>query len=387
MTKNILRIVISSPFYLPGYQAGGALRTVVNLVNQLKLNSDFEIYIITSDRDSRMDEAYENIPTEKWFNNDGVNIYYVDSKKLTMEYWRHLLNSIEYDVLYLNSFFSFAFSIRPLVLLRLGKLLNKNVIMAPRGEMGAGALSIKPFKKRLFIRLFIASNLHRFIEFQASSEFERDDIKDVFGEDIKITISPDLPVAPPREIVHLGKQIGELKLIFLSRITPVKNLYGALSALEKHTGSCQLNIYGPISDKDYWDKCQKLILTLPSTIEVLYHGEAKYSDVGKILSSNHFLFLLTQGENFGHVIFESLSNGCPLIISNKTIWRGLKEIGVGWDLETGNYNLINEILVRCQEMDNETYNRMRLNAHKYALEYITEGDALADNCAMFNKYK
>ena len=42
--------------------------------------------------------------------------------------------------------------------------------------------------------------------------------------------------------------------------------------------------------------------------------------------------LPTLGENYGHVIFESLAGGCIPIISDQTLWKDLGEQEVGYVL-------------------------------------------------------
>lgn len=40
----------------------------------------------------------------------------------------------------------------------------------------------------------------------------------------------------------------------------------------------------------------------------------------------------TQGENYGHVFIEALSSGTPILLSDQTPWRNLKDKGIGWDI-------------------------------------------------------
>jgi glycosyltransferase involved in cell wall biosynthesis len=42
--------------------------------------------------------------------------------------------------------------------------------------------------------------------------------------------------------------------------------------------------------------------------------------------------LPTLGENFGHAIFEALSAGRPVLISNQTPWHNLASQKIGWDI-------------------------------------------------------
>lgn len=109
-------------------------------------------------------------------------------------------------------------------------------------------------------------------------------------------------------------------MIFLSRINPMKNLDFLLNRLKNIKSKFFLDIYGPIDDKVYWEKCKTLIKGLPSNIKVSYKGAIHSSRVNKIIMKYSFFILPTRGESFGHVIYESLAAGTPVIISNKTPW-------------------------------------------------------------------
>ncbi len=372
------KVMVSSPYYLPGYKAGGALRTVVNMVGQLDKNIDF--LIITRDRDAFMEVPYTDIPVEKWLSTDNAQTFYIDKNKLTLKYWCNLLNKTNYDVLYLNSYFSVWFSIMPLILARVGMLNNSNIILAPRGEFGGGALALKSYKKRLYLYFAKVLGVHKNILFQASSAYELDDIKRVIGSCARVEIAADLPAKAPENIVYDRVKLPEqLRLCFLARIAPVKNLDGALIAIKAFDKPCTLNIFGPIDDSVYWCNCQQIIAGLPGYIRVIYNGEVENSRLGDIFLDNDFLFLPTFGENFGHVIYESLSYGCPVIISDKTPWRNLSCNGVGWDVEFGNTNALHDVLNYCYELTDSEYKEMRGKAREYSIKHVVESDAINDN--------
>jgi len=57
------------------------------------------------------------------------------------------------------------------------------------------------------------------------------------------------------------KEKDFLKIIFLSRISPKKNLDGTLRILEKVKGHVEMNIYGPVTDETYQSGHQYLSAT------------------------------------------------------------------------------------------------------------------------------
>src|SRR5690606_1255432 len=102
------------------------------------------------------------------------------------------------------------------------------------------------------------------------------------------------------------KDKSVLKIAFLSRISPIKNLTYALKVLSKIKKSIQFDIYGPLEDKTYWQECQDIIENMPENIKVNYKGQLNPNMVVDTLSEYDLFFMPTQGENYGHVIAEAL---------------------------------------------------------------------------------
>jgi glycosyltransferase involved in cell wall biosynthesis len=101
--------------------------------------------------------------------------------------------------------------------------------------------------------------------------------------------------------------------------------------------------------------------------------------------AEHKLFLIpTLGENFGHVIFESLAVGCPVLISDRTPWRGLEEKGVGWDVPLGDVARFRAILQECVDMDSEAYASLSQRARGYAVQYEQDSSVLDTYRVMFD---
>src|SRR5690606_28517319 len=78
--------------------------------------------------------------------------------------------------------------------------------------------------------------------------------------------------------------------------------------------------------------CEKLVAQLPPHIEISWRGEVDPVDVPRIMAAHDLFFLPTRGENYGHVVAEALGAGVPVLLSDRTPWRGLAALGVGHDL-------------------------------------------------------
>ncbi|MBL0701401.1 MAG: glycosyltransferase [Desulfosarcina sp.] len=379
-----LKILTSVGYYLPGYKAGGPIRTLANMVD--RLGAEFEFKIVTADRDFDDAKPYPGIKIDGWNRVGKADVFYMSQKNRSLSDFRKLLISTEYDVLYLNSLFSPHFTIKPLLLQRFRLIPGKPLVIAPRGEFSPGALGLKSFKKRVYMTVAKALGLYRSVIWQASSRYEEVDIRCWFGNNVQVIIAPDLPPvlnAADGLIAVKKKAKGCLKIIFLSRISRMKNLDSALKMLNGLIGNVQFNIYGPIEDKAYWSECEEIISTLPDNIKVNYCGSVEHDKVGAVMREYDFFFFPTLGENFGHVILEALCAGCPVLISDQTPWRNLEEKGVGWGLPLSKPEMFQKVLKKCVDMNDEEYVQWSERAQSYGLQVTKDDGVVEQNRKLF----
>lgn len=331
MTRPV--ILTFAGHYLPGYKAGGPIRSLVNMVDQLRDTFDFRI--VAADRDLGDAAPFEGVAVDAWNTIGDARVFY---RSPGAAGWRALLQSLDetsFDLIYLNSFFSSSATLRPLAYRRTGRLTRKPVLLAPRGEFSAGALALKPLKKRLFIALSKGIGLHRDVMFQASSEHEAADIRRVLG-DVSIHVASNLPgrsgPGGGADASALVATDRPLRAVFLSRISPKKNLLGAIEILARVATPVTFDIYGVIEDQAYWARCEAAIAALPAHVQVRYRRPLRPDEVADVLAAYDLFFLPTLGENYGHVIREALSAGLPVLISDRTPWRGLAAQSAGADL-------------------------------------------------------
>lgn len=372
-----MRILTLSDYYLPGYKGGGIMRTLCNMVD--RLGDDFHFKVITRDRDMGDSKPYPRILDGAWQPVGRAEVFYLPPRKRTLRELRRLIRETEHDALYLNGCFSRTFTIRPLVLRRLGMLPRVPLVLAPRGEFSAGAMRIKSLKKRVYLSLTKALGFYRGVVWQVSSEYEESDVRRWIGAGASVAVVPEMP--PPVDVVEynpvgLGKITGQLEILFLARVSRKKNLDGALRMLEGLEGEIALNIYGPLEDEDYWVDCQKIISRLPNNVRVRYRGVVEYERVGEVMGGHDLFFMPTFGENFGHVILEALLAGCPVLISDQTPWRGLHDRGVGWDIPLKDPGAFRAVLRQCVRMDAEEYSVWSRRARAYGLEQAQDGSVV-----------
>ena len=93
------------------------------------------------------------------------------------------------------------------------------------------------------------------------------------------------------------------------------------------------DIIGPKEDPDYWRECEVLLQQLPSHVQTRVLGPIAPEEVFNRLAGYDIFLFPSHGENYGHVIAESISVGTRVLISQATPWRNLSVDGVGWDLD------------------------------------------------------
>ena len=390
-----ITVLIFADWYLPGFKAGGPIKTLSNLVDQL--GDEFCFKIVTRDRDIDDREPYFN-DTENWRSVGKAEVRYLSPEQCSFISIRKLLSQTPYDILYLNSLFSPCFTIYPLISHKLGSKRKLQVILAPRGEVADSAVKIKSYKKAPFLRLSRWFGLYDNIKWHASSEFEAENVHGMFDtvhKIVKVNFAPNVVVAPdlpekPTDIqlqtssAHRRiKEQNKLDIVFLARIARMKNLDGALKMLQGVSGEIKFDIYGPLEDREYWAECENLIRVLPPNIEVQHKGHVNREDVHTVLSSYHLFFLPTLGENFGHVILEALIAGCPVLISDRTPWRDLEKKGIGWEIPLDEPEKFQTVLHKCVEMDQESLTALSRQAKVFAKEIANNENNLMLNRNLF----
>ncbi len=362
-------ILIMAEYYLPGYEGGGIIRAVSNLVE--RLGDDFNFKIITRDRDINSNNPYLNVNIDSWNIIGKAEVLYLSPKHTSFRYIQDLLWKTPCDLIYLNGLFDKIFSIFPLLLKRIGSCPDKPVILAPRGVLLAGSMGSKTFKKRIYLFVSKKIGLYHDLIWHASSHAEEKSIRQFFNVFQQIAIVPDLPpTVVKKSYLSRTKQSGKLKLLFFSRIAPVKNLHGALESLKHVRGSIQFNIYGPVDDQNYWEYCQKISQQLPKNIEVQYLGSVSYAEVPTMMQAHHLLFLPTFSENFGYVLLESFINGLPVLVSDQTPWCELQQKNAGWDISLENAMQFDSILQLCVDMNQQEYEIWTKGAWQYGKECL-----------------
>jgi glycosyltransferase involved in cell wall biosynthesis len=383
--KNRKKILILISHYLPGQNIGGPLNSVKNITDLLR--SEFDFFIVTSDRDLGSKVPYPNIEKNKWLLVGGTPVMYL---KLGFNYYRDVLKLLQknnFDALYVNSFFDFRFSVY-IVLLRYVNLIHfKRVVVAPRGELMDNSIYFNRLRKIIFIRIINISRLYEKVIWHSTSAIETLGIKKRINNAViveaGVLVDSNSSVLPMKGIKFDCKDANILKLVFISRISKDKNILFALRVLKMVTCKVEFHIYGPIEDEDVWNACLDEMKKLPLNVLVAYRGIIAKDLVKSYFSQYELFFLPTYGENFGHVINESLSVGTPVLISDRTPWVGLEDKGLGWDFSLESTDQFVKTINNYSKL---TYNQkleLRAKINSNYIKYFNLNELVKQNINIF----
>lgn len=361
------KVLFLNPCYYPGFRSGGPQRTVMNIADAFGDKND--IYILTQNCDMGCSDSYD-VETHKWIRVGNANVMYLPPKDYNIKSIKKY--SKDFSVIYACGLFSNC-TINTILLHKLNKV--QKLYVAPMGVFSIAAISSKALKKRTFLLIFKYFGLFKNIVWSFTSEIEHEEAKAALGNAIKeYIIAEDLPrkVDFDAQIIKIqncqAQENDVLKLVFLSRVSPKKNLEYCAQVLNCITDKeIILDVYGTAENEEYWGKCRKFLENLPKNIHYRYCGEVNSEKVIDVLSNYDAFLFPTKGENFGHVIYEALASGCVSIISDRTPWLDLYENGCGYVLPLENLNVFVETIKELAEIKEvNRLGEMKINAVEYA---------------------
>ena len=367
------RILVFSDWFRPGFKAGGPIRSIQNLVETL--GDVFDFSIVTGDRDLLDDAPYPGIERDRWLERSGYRIIYLapTTRDATI---RRLLATETPDWVYLNTFFSSNFTIKPLLWIKAMRLSHP-VLLAPRGALGEGALALKAAKKSVYIQTFKALGMHKRVVFHSTDPSETRSIRHALGP-VRIREASNVPVAvspaPPTALQQT------LRLVFASRMDPKKNLDLVIRQLRPMPWPFICDIYGAADKEAYLAHCQELAA---GDDRFVFNGAVPPSTLSQVLHSADFFVLPTLNENFGHSIIEALAVGTPAIISDQTPWNDLQEYGAGYVVPLNDGPGWTRTFQQLEKLDPSGYLHMAQRAKDYVAEKLDQQQQLREYQGLF----
>ncbi len=353
-------IFISIPWFHPAFKAGGPVQSIANMVHEL--SDGYQFYIFCGNTD--LHGLPINIAvTNQWVQyNAYTKVWYAGrgerSQQLTTQ-----VEQVKPDCLYIVGLFDWHFNLVPLFF---AKAPRK--ILSVRGMLHPGALGEKAAKKKLFLKAMQWLRFDKKCSFHATDALEAEHIRNRLGADVIVYEAGNFA----RNIGVLSlplKEAGQLRLISIALISPMKNILLVLEALQRSTATILYDIYGPVKEIGYWESCLEQIRLLPGNVTVRYHKEVSPLEVPEKLKHAQVCILPSKSENFGHSIYEALSAGMPVITSKFTPWNGLREAKAGINVET-TVEGIQDSINFFAAVDQESFSGWQVGATGYAAAHM-----------------
>lgn len=319
-------VLLLAPLYPPAYRGGGPIRTMEAMV---QTHGDrFTFRVVTSDTDWG-ESTPLGVETDQWAIRENAEVIYTREKSYVSFLRALWLGArLNPDFVYINSFLNPKFSILPVTLARLGFFGRATIVLAPRGEFGDAALSIKPKKKHAFLSVSRLLKLHKNVVWHASTETEAKEIR-AHRPKARIVVRLNESTLPITALRPSPSSHEEVRLVFVSRISEIKGVDILLEALSTVETKVVIDLYGSAQNPNYLSKCHAIADRLPTNIQVTFRGSIDNSRVRAVFANADAFFLPTEHENFGHAIAESLSAGCPVFIEDSTPWTEVINDGGG----------------------------------------------------------
>lgn len=364
------KVLLLNPYYEPGYRSGGPQQTIKNLVDVY--GSRCQFFILTQNHDKGSEVPYEGIQTDIWLDVGKAKVKYLSAKNYDVKHFKREYR--HFDIIYTCGMFE-KNSRLMLAVHRFCKREKKPLYLAPMGVFSQAAIHSKSFKKQAFLKIYRKLGMFRDVIWSFTSELEREDAVHVLGDmavENRYVIAEDLPrsvdFAQSKEAAaSYCKKPGELRVVFLSRICPQKNLEYGLQVLDHvYQGKIIFDIYGTKEDELYWKRCAEQIQRLPGNITVNDCGELRPEGTVSLFQSSDVLLLPTKGENYGHVIYEALAAGCIPVISDRTPWLELEERGCGHVISLQRMEQFQTTMQKWMDAGEEEMRKARRRAVEYA---------------------
>lgn len=381
MNQGTHPLLIMASVFPPQKYGGGPAVSLGNLVTNLDKSRG--VYVISHNHEIGQKESLVGVDPNKWNNFDGAYVYYLDYRKFTVGNILNLMKEIRPSCIYQNSFFSYEQMIATLLYKRFFDSSTK-VIIVPRGELADIKLKMKRVKKKLYCSVLKCSGFLRNVIWQGTCSSEIDEIRKFAGAKAIIWNVANIPCSHAMPVYSVKKEVGELNLVFIGRIHPIKNLHTGIEALRIITSNVNFDIYGPIEDEKYWDICKNEISKLPDNISVHYCGFVEHDCVSEVLTTHHAMFTPTGGENFGQSIVDSMLNGRPVITSNMTPWSDLQDRNAGYVCGLDDITGYSQSIEKLAAMDASNFISICMNAYDYAITTLNVDLITKEYEAMFS---
>lgn len=256
------------------------------------------------------------------------------------------LNGLFYPPSLIISFFAF--------------LMDKKIIWSVHGSLYKEALSYSKIKKKFF--LFLIRMIKRKVSFHATSASEAELIQEILPSKNNIL---NIPIYIESGNLSNQEEFQRFPyFLFLGRIHEIKAIDKLIEAFSRSTifRKSHFNfIIAGDSENTYGKSLKDKVIKEKLNGKILFYKDTRGLQKERLYKNAFFSFLVSESENFGMVVLESLKEGTPVITSKGTPWSMLENYKAGFWIDN-DVNSLSNIINKCLELSDSNYNSFRENA-------------------------
>lgn len=315
-----MKVLHVSPSFYPSKAYGGTIRSGYGLCRGLaQLGCD--VRVLTTDTDGLGRTL--SVANDRDVQVDGLRVRYCHKRlrhSVSPALLRVLPSYIQWaNVVHLTAVYSFP----TFPTLFLCRLFNKPVVWSPRGALqrweGSSRVVHKWVWESICQKLAPRNNL----VLHVTSQAEADQSLKRFPRLQAVLIRNGVDV--PQNLRRSASN-GELRLLYLGRLHPIKGVESLLEACGIVGGlSPDWHLYiAGTGSPSYVDFLKSKVQELGLSKQVEFVGEVFEDNKEALFAQSDVVLVPSHIENFGIVVAESLAHAVPVIASKGTPWIGLE---------------------------------------------------------------
>lgn len=299
---------------------GGPSRAI-NVIERALFHSGWVVDTATTDDDGqgkrldfvlgrRLNAEY----AARWYFHKDTEFY-----KVSKSFIRWVLREVRrYDVVHIHALFSFTSVVAAWAARRAGV----PYVIRPLGVLKRyGITQRRPWFKQLSLRFIEGPLLRNSAVVHFTSEAERDEALEL-GIPIRSVIIPlgiePVLVGDAKRFLDAVPDVElQVRLLFLGRIDPVKNLEGLIHALRclRESGTFPALLIGGSGDGVYVESLKALARDEGVDQQIHWLGHVSGDMKADLLAAADLFVLPSFSENFGIAVVEALAGGLPCVVA------------------------------------------------------------------------
>lgn len=362
-----MRILHITPTYRPAWRYGGPIYVMHDLCKAL-VKRGHEVHVFSTDIDG---PGFLKVSLKTPVDIDGVKVWYFHSPYFTrINFCPDMKKQIafmgnDFDLFHIHSVFTWTTAMAGLWAIK-----NKiPYVLEVHGALMQRFFNVKSsFKKRVWMNLWGEKILKKAAFLRAATGYEKEETQKIYKKESIEVIPHGIDPCSEIRAKQSFRNWPTPYVVFLGRINWGKGLDRLIESMLT-VREAYLVIAGNDED-DYATELKRLVEHKGISSKVHFVGAVYGADKVSLLQGACALALTSYSENFGNVVLEAMSEGCPVVVTPEVgLAKTVSDFGCGIVSE-GSPEKISEALnqlVHHETLRSEMGQKGRLTVEKYFL--------------------